>query len=79
MDAYLYAILVFFILVHKSIVGCCKLQLDPFQTSKAKYSLRSKIVVVLALDFYVYNQLDKDKPRHKYKTHTLSNTLLNIV
>jgi hypothetical protein len=36
------------------------------------YSLHSKIVVVLALDFYVYIQIDEDTSRHIYKIHTSS-------
>jgi hypothetical protein len=36
-----------------------------------KYSFRSKIVVVLALDFYVYIHMDDYEPRHIYRTHTL--------
>jgi hypothetical protein len=35
------------------------------------YSHRSKIVVVLALDFYVYVQMDDDEYSHIYKTNTL--------
>jgi hypothetical protein len=31
---------------------------------------RLKIVVVLALDFYVYIQIDEDEPRHTYKIYT---------
>jgi hypothetical protein len=33
------------------------------------YSLRPKIVLVLALDFYVYIQIDNDESRHIYKTY----------
>jgi hypothetical protein len=33
---------------------------------------RPKIVSVLALDFYVYIQMDNDEFRHIYKTHTSS-------
>jgi hypothetical protein len=33
--------------------------------------LRPKIVVVLALDFYVHVHMDDYEPRHIYRTHTL--------
>jgi hypothetical protein len=34
------------------------------------YSIRSKIVFILALDIYVYIQLDDDECRHIYRTYT---------
>jgi hypothetical protein len=40
---------------------CCKLL----------YSFFSKLLVVLALDFYVYVQMYDDESRHIYKTNTL--------
>jgi hypothetical protein len=36
------------------------------------YSLRFKILVLLALEFYIYIQMDDNRSRHIYKTHTLS-------
>jgi hypothetical protein len=37
-----------------------------------EYSIHSKIVFVLALDFYVYIQLDDEEYRHIYETYTPS-------
>jgi hypothetical protein len=37
-----------------------------------KYSLRSKLVFVLDLNFYVYIHLDDDECRHIYRIHTTS-------
>jgi hypothetical protein len=36
------------------------------------YSLRSKILVVLPLNFYVYVQMDDNESRHICKTNTLT-------
>jgi hypothetical protein len=35
------------------------------------YSLRTKIVFVLVPNFYVYIQMDYNKPKHIYKTYIL--------
>jgi hypothetical protein len=35
------------------------------------YSIHSKIIIVLALYFYVYIQMDDNESRHIYKTYTL--------
>lgn len=43
-----------------------------------KYSLRPKILVVVALVFYVYIQKDDDESRHIYETHTLIIVLIHL-
>jgi hypothetical protein len=41
-------------------------------TNKAiLYSLTSKILVILALNFYIYVQIDDNKSRHIYKTNII--------
>jgi hypothetical protein len=39
---------------------------------------RSKIVVLLALGFYIYIQMD-DESRHIYKTHASIKNYINII
>jgi hypothetical protein len=41
-------------------------------SSSNNYSLRPNIIIVLALNFYVYIQIDDDEPRDIYKTRTLN-------
>ena len=43
-----------------------------------KYSLRPKILVIVALVFYVYIQKDDDESRHIYETHTLIIVLIHL-
>jgi hypothetical protein len=38
---------------------------------KRNYSLRSKILVILALDLYIYIQMDDNESRHIYKLNIL--------
>jgi hypothetical protein len=40
---------------------------------------RSKIVVLLALVFYVYIQMDDDESRHTYKTHVSIKNYINLL
>jgi hypothetical protein len=42
------------------------------KNKNSMYSLRLKILVILALKFYVYIQIDNNKSRHIYIKHTLS-------
>jgi hypothetical protein len=41
--------------------------------------LRSKIVVLLALDFYVYIQMNDDESKHIYKTHASLKNYINLL
>jgi hypothetical protein len=40
---------------------------------------RSKIVVLLAIGFYVYIQIDDDESRHIYKTHASIKNCINLI
>ena len=44
----------------------------PFYLTVKKYLLRLKIVIILALDFYVHILMNDYEPRHRYKTDAAS-------
>jgi hypothetical protein len=43
----------------------------PFYLTVKKYLLRLKIVIILALDFYVHILMNDYESRYRYKIHTL--------
>jgi hypothetical protein len=45
--------------------------IDHDKREKKTYTLCPKIFVFVALDFYVYNQMDDDESKKIYRTHTL--------